>query len=618
MTFVKRSVSLLFFFIFATCLLIPCAFFSANWILKSHYIEKLINTKSEKLNIHYSSAQIMASGSIQIKDFVLRTQDENVKWELKLNEARFRIAYFKLIYKKFEVNSIQTSGVTFKLSPQVVRIREGFPKIEMAKLKVSENLNPSSSPWEIEISNIQIKDLQEIWINQYRLQSKMEIEGHFYLFPGRKFTLQQARLKLNDSELYSGKERIFGKLKGTIDVKIPSHYLQQKVKIPIWNTMRLLTHFTGRIEGPELLSVYFRAAKKIHFTRAFGDFSGGIKISKGKIESGSQWIIPQLDWIGESLGVQYQGSGYFGWSVKEEHGKPKSDITMEIDPFKAFSHQVSHSLLFSGKNLRIRVTSEDLQISRLFEKINADVHLEYLKIQNLTVLNDFLPEASEFKILKGTGEMKGDFQLSSEKITRPGKIIIKSNQLHALYGKAEVSGNVYLKVHVKTSVPQLKEIDLSGTQVQLSQFRVLNPQNSEKGWSASGTIVQASLGLDPSLSFNGNYRFQLSDARPVIHFIYAGLPLPFWAKPLLGLTDIRSAGEVFFKKNEISIPYARLQSPQLDLEVRLRMREDSKLGTFLIHHGLIPIGVELQNRGVSVRLFANRNWFNQPLDDFSS
>lgn len=157
--------------------------------------------------------------------------------------------------------------------------------------------------------------------------------------------------------------------------------------------------------------------------------------------------------------------------------------------------------------------------------------------------------------------MKGDFQLSSEKITLPGRIILTSNQPHALYGKAEVSGNLDLKVHIRTSMPQLREIDLSGTQVQLRQFRVLKPLNSEKSWSASGTVVQGSLGLDPSFSFNGNYHFHLSDARPVIHFIYEGLPIPFWAKPLLGLTDIDSAGEVFFKKNEILVPYARLQSP---------------------------------------------------------
>jgi hypothetical protein len=200
-----------------------------HWILASGKVKQWVNSKPEKLRIEYVSASGWNPWAVRVHGLELRNRDPNVEFWFRIEDARFSFSPLQLLSHRFHVGRLTGSGLAYRL-----RIRadpkktdgahfaaqppipgfgqrslppgEPIPGDAPAASKEENGGGHASRPFTIDIDDLRIDSVREVWIELYRHHGGTgTLAGSFSLAPGRRAQVGPARLALSGGELSLGK-----------------------------------------------------------------------------------------------------------------------------------------------------------------------------------------------------------------------------------------------------------------------------------------------------------------------------------------------------------------------------------------------------------------------------
>jgi hypothetical protein len=203
-----------------------------HWILASGKIRQWVNGEPEKLRIEYVSASGWNPWAIHVQGLELRTRDPNIEFWFRIEDARFSFSPLQLLAHRFHVGRLTGSGLVYRL-----RIRADPKKTEAAHFaaqppipgfgqrplppgepipgdvpaapKEKGGVERASRPFTIDIDDLRIDPVREVWIELYRHHGGTgTLAGSFSLAPGRSAQVGPARLALSGGELSLGKHAL--------------------------------------------------------------------------------------------------------------------------------------------------------------------------------------------------------------------------------------------------------------------------------------------------------------------------------------------------------------------------------------------------------------------------
>jgi len=201
-------------------------------ILASGKIKEWVNGEPEKLRIEYASASGWNPWAVHVSGLELRSRDPNIEFWFRIENARFSFSPLQLLAHRFHVGRLTGSGLTYRL-----RIRTDPKKTEAAHYaaqppipgfgerplphgepipgdahpapKEKDDVERAGRPFTIDIDDIRIDAVREVWIELYRHHGGTgTLAGSFSLAPRRRAQVGPARLTLSGGELSLGKHTL--------------------------------------------------------------------------------------------------------------------------------------------------------------------------------------------------------------------------------------------------------------------------------------------------------------------------------------------------------------------------------------------------------------------------
>jgi hypothetical protein len=206
-------------------------------ILASGKVKEWVNKEPEKLRIEYISASGWNPWAVRVHGFELRSRDPNVEFWFRIEDARLSFSPLQLVAHRFHVGRLTGTGLVYRL-----RIRDDPKKTDAAHfaaqppipgfgqrplppgepipgdVRTAAKENPgggggegghASRPFTIDIDDIRIDAIREVWIELYRHHGGTgTLAGSFSLAPRRRAQVGPARLTLSGGELSLGKHTL--------------------------------------------------------------------------------------------------------------------------------------------------------------------------------------------------------------------------------------------------------------------------------------------------------------------------------------------------------------------------------------------------------------------------
>ncbi len=201
------------------------------WFVLCQQVNKDVDTK-----MSYAFAYSIWPTVVHVRDFRVSNHDSAVEWTLALKEGDLTVDLFALADKKFHARRIRADGVTFHLRQRLNDLQADKPRSRMLPA-VPPFADPPMVPigppaprrsdanynlWTAELEDVDC-DVDEVWIDAYRMFGNGRLAGAFYFKPVRMMVLQPTRASLRGVDLRVGEETLLHDVRGTVDVRIGAY-----------------------------------------------------------------------------------------------------------------------------------------------------------------------------------------------------------------------------------------------------------------------------------------------------------------------------------------------------------------------------------------------------------
>jgi hypothetical protein len=241
-------------------------------LLGTGILRSLVNTSPESTWIGYDEASSLWPGRLRVKNLRIRGRDQNVEWFLRLEDVRAEFSVRALLLRKFHVKSARGSGLSFRLrklrkssdpSPAPVALIPpipGFPDPPLASPEPERPAGPLGLPWAVEVENLSIEPLEEIWIEVYRSRGRARVTGGFFLRPGLEASVGPAAIEFLSGDIRIGREPLLTSWTGRVACRIERYDPRQVQGDAVWGKTSGTVTLDGRIEAMRFVNYFLRGS----------------------------------------------------------------------------------------------------------------------------------------------------------------------------------------------------------------------------------------------------------------------------------------------------------------------------------------------------------------------
>jgi hypothetical protein len=580
---------------------------TANAILASRLIQTQVG-KSQGFLLEFGRAYSLWPGHVRVRDLLLRFEDYNIQFQLKLASADVDISLTELWFKKFHVTDLDAEGTSFRLRHKLIVVGDdaeriaAYPKIPgfadppyFVGLPTPPVADEDYDLWQVQIEHVNVR-VSELWLMEYRFQGQGVARGSFIVKPSRWVQVEPASLVLERGKLTLGEHLVAEQVRGRLRCSIPDYHVQER-------------------EGREV----------------FRDVSAAVKL---ELEGG------QLDFLRAYLDrlapVRYSGAASWLIDFHGDHGvvQPGSHLELRAPDVHARYRQISLSGPLSGvlerragdPQLRLAVSSPLLRAERQpplpnaprFEQVDTELRLEAADLSapmsvgasRVAVKRALAPSLAWFDVpdttLGGAAQIGFDLERAADgQLSGQADLALNAGHVE----RAGFAARVDLRSELR-----LTRAGRAGTPVHFDRLRVdasrcelRAGERRSKPFAANVDATGLELALGDPPSARGLLRVHVSSTEALLPLFTTGLARTASDALLdLGSLDARARLRIAAGGVEVS----GLDARDGDLQVRggVAKRNGDPRGAFLVSSGPLNVGVRLQGGDTEVSPLVGDDW----------
>ncbi|HEY3202963.1 MAG TPA: hypothetical protein VGL03_04815 [Thermoanaerobaculia bacterium] len=266
---------------------------AAHRLLSGPQLRSWINTEPESTWLDYDEATSLLPGRLQIKNLRIRGSDRNVQWIIRLAEAQVRYSVADLFARRFHVLRVGGRGLSFrlrnKLDPKdplkppmsLLPPIPGFADPPLRSEKPERIDEGVGNPWAIEVQNLSVEGLEEIWIDVYRFRGNARLHGGFFLRPGLLARVGPATIPVAGGQVGIGEDSIAAGLAGKIAASIDAYDPRLVRGSAVWDKISGDLKLEGRVESLRFLNYYLRPSPEPRLAGGSGPVRVAVHVERG-------------------------------------------------------------------------------------------------------------------------------------------------------------------------------------------------------------------------------------------------------------------------------------------------------------------------------------------------
>lgn len=237
---------------------------ATNAVLRSDWLSGELNSDPEALLVTHTGARSLFPGHLRFDTLVLRSRDSNVEWEARLEGVSVRVRLSDLARRRFRADSVRAEGLSFHLRELLDRAdatpaRLGrFPPIAgftgPPLLEPPAPPGPPGDPWSIDIRDLRVEFVREVWIDSWRWRGEGRLTGGFFLRPGKEAEVFPGELSALAGVLSWGGETVSREAVGSVHAAVPRFITKKYRGNEVWKIVSGTASLGGTLDSLPFLS----------------------------------------------------------------------------------------------------------------------------------------------------------------------------------------------------------------------------------------------------------------------------------------------------------------------------------------------------------------------------
>lgn len=595
--------ALLFLFIYSV----------ASTVFLNFVMTKWINGSTDEVHIEQGFAYSILPGIVSVHNFTFRLQDSNVQLFFHMPSVRVNVGVFALLRREFHTSSVKAeelkfyfrfrrdkkdlAGLSLAALPQIL----GLNSIERDPPK-PENTSEPFNPWKIQIKNIQIKKMTELWFEEFRYRGEVAINGGFYLFPKTKVEIFPTQIDFKSGSLTVENILVSRDTRGTIRAVIERFDPNQVPGLDLFKHATGEIHLKSAFNGTGFVNYYLKEIPHLQFSGGQGLADINLFIEKGEFSPESEFTIGADNLRVHLWEQRALGHGEVQWSAKQG-----STLSLRLSDYRLFSEKHPEYYL-GGEYLKVSVQSPDRRIHVPFKNVRWGLDIPQARLNDLRYWNYYLPKTSKLQFRGGVAQVKAQIRSGAKTENRDeGEIEVKTKNAQIVLSRALYTGAMQVNAQFdhsniptgKISLPVLK-VDISG--IESREAKV-------KNWALVADLSRAQFQLGEDSEIRSPIKVQATDAVPFLTVIEDQKKLPGWVADVLPLSNLKAFGDFFSGKDRIEVSNVVLDSKNAKVQGWIeKERRDTEM-RLLIKAEPVAVGFERIQGKSAVRLHEAEKWF---------
>jgi hypothetical protein len=598
-----------------------------NLLLSSGGLARLLSGRPTKLRVEYARARTLWPGHVHVEGLDVRGRSARLEWELHLDAADADIALFALARRRFHVQRVTATGVTFRArfrleakdvtDDRIARI----PPI--AGLDAVPLQNPEEEASEgsgdagkregfvVQLENVDASGVREVWIDSFRLTGVMTAAGAFQLGPDHRLEVAPSSMQVEGGRLAVGDDAIFSNLSGAADAVLEPLNTEEVKGTKVLRSLTTHSGFTADVGGLEFLR-HFLEGKPFELAGGAGAFSGLLTVERGIVKRGSRshvelgparlttsgWSIGAISVVDLAAGEDDAG----GWGT--------GDITLAsvalTETGAARPAITSPAMSLSG-----RLNAVDLaEPPRDFSYTAAAPRAE---LEEMSWVEAKLPRDGPFHIDGGKATLGIEARGSMKELTTE---VAVASTISVRIDGAPATTTLDASVHARCRF-DARTIELSDTVAELKGLAV-NGARARGDWWGALKLDSAEIQLSPP-TFTASITTRARDARPLLS-LYSAMrhtspavttALALVPDPLIEsmTSNLHGSLRIVVGAGSLALHGLDVRGAQTRVRGELVKHGEAKRGGLLFVAGPASAGVAFDGEKSDVVLVGAPGWF---------
>ncbi|MBK9064503.1 MAG: hypothetical protein IPL89_15125 [Acidobacteria bacterium] len=234
-------------------------------VLRSDWLLGQIDADPDSLFVTFTEARAsLVPGRIRFATLTLRSRDQNVEWEARLEDVTVDVALRSLAARRFRAETVRAAALTFRLrerlaADEATPARAGryppIPGYRDPPLRAPpEPRAAPGNPWCVVVDDLRVALVREIWIDAWRWEGKSRLSGGLFLRPGIEAEVLPSELNLESGTLHWGAYAVSRGTAGRVRAALPRFVTQKYPGNEVWKIMSGAALLDGTLDALPFLS----------------------------------------------------------------------------------------------------------------------------------------------------------------------------------------------------------------------------------------------------------------------------------------------------------------------------------------------------------------------------
>ena len=569
----------------------------------------------------YRSAWSIWPGVIHLKDFELRGEDDNVQWDLQVDEISFRCSLHELFARTFHAQHVRARGLGWALrfkrplaetTPQTLYGLPavlGFDPMPLKPLGPDElDSDAKYHLWTIHLDDVDADGVREVWVQTLHLYGLGHITGGFFLKPMRHVEVM-AQLEAQGMVLAIGDHPLATQLRGHLAATL--HPLDLRAPPPAGPLSLVDVGAQLRGQLGDLGFIQRNLPDGTELSEEPGPLALDVRVEGGVLQAASTAAASTAHLHFATPTVRLDSAASAALAVGEV-GAPGSAGAAPLEAVATgelssltLSLRRSNAAPLQARSLRAAISSAQRDLSRGLAWSGLSLDLDAVRAPDLRLLQDLLPGDAKVRIEGGAAEAHGHFEVSRS--SAHGTLAFSAHDARVSSGGTHLRWDALGEARLRGRDATSGALDLSTSHVEIEKAQAAGGQGP--AWWGRFELPRASV--DPAaksaaLELSG----QCLDARP-LRALFDAEGVPGFVASFFVMPHFEVKGGLRVSPGQLELTDLDARGQGAEIRANYQSRQGAVLGEALITLGVATAALDLDGGRAHVILAGARSFFEK-------
>lgn len=364
----------------------------------------------------------------------------------------------------------------------------------------------------------------------------------------------------------------------------------------------------GDVSDIRFLNRLIPSAHSVEF-RGPARLQADADIEAGKLAPGTRLDIRSDRLATKFLDFVVSGKTDMRAQIDGEFKAPSGSLRAKLTDIRV--RRVSDTKPFvRGAEFELFTHARRFDFDKGLSGLNTKIKLGPAEIPDMTIYNQYFPNASDAAILSGRGDIDAAFELYGTRAR--GQVNVSAQDIVAQVQEHKIETDLRVKTKLNDGHIKNMQFDLAGTAILLDKVDLLTENDvRDENWWGQVYIEKGDLLWKRPLQLDSQIRIKLRDTGPIVHLFVKKTRTNETVNNILTVRDITGRAGLRVTGKDIELSNLHLTGEKLLMLGQLQIKDKKPTGALYAKYKIVGVGVELNEGKHKLRLANARSWYDR-------